>query len=407
MFKADIPTLIKEAGLVIRAERSRYDSILMTVMAHTREHKLQISAPSWAINNVVPDSFIIWSQNALHHATELANEIYTNHTHVVYVKTILPYDEFEIWVFGRTLFTVARYPQIKHVNMTLMFNGPMLDRDEFGQITFLNPEIELIRQYHTLYMPFPDLWPKAAILEAALHITSGGRKHETKHSNSTPYTIIRQLRRHIFDALKSYDLGILIGHWAIFHITGDDPQSEKIQIVLHHSLTPEIFVKKLGGILRDVSSIRMQHRTEDVHAPGDYWLQRTTYYVGDSVDRIALMDTFNCQQYELVPYVLQEGIKIGGAYLICRLFMIDRWILSILESTGRLKSEVVRAKIDILYKRIAIVRTLDRFKFVDQYEGIWKDPVIEKRRVIRTQDKKFPPYYPAQYEKQFGKLRIV
>lgn len=403
MFNVDINALIHQANQVIRNERSRYDPILATVISHTHENKLQISAPGWEATGIPPSSgFVVWCENALVHATKLANEIYKKHTRVITVKTLIPYEEFEIWIFGRALFTVCKYQMIKKISMASLFPHAETKMKGFGPITFLDPEIEIINQYRRLYMPFPEHWQTAADLEANMFAVIKKRITGGAHENKT-YSTVRTLRNHIYELMKSNDFGILVGHWAACHISGEDASHEKIQIVLNHDISPEQFVKKLGALLRDVSKTRFQHHTDDISVPGDYWLQRTTYYVGDSVERIALMDTFNCQTYEMVPYHIQDGIKIGGAYLICRLFMIDKWILRVLHELKIIKS----SRAEHILTRLEYIRGIDRLKFGDQYAGIYKDPIILKRKLIRTQDQKFYPYVPMHHERQFGKLREI
>lgn len=415
MFKTDISALIESATAVIRRERSKMDPIIVTIVRYVREHKLQISAPQWPVDDHPPqDGFYIWSPNALRDSNALANEIYRNHTQIVYVKTLIPFEEFEVCVFGRSLFTVARYPQIKSENMMALYPVTHYESKQFGQFALLDPEIEIIQCYRQLYTPFPEHWPAAIALENrmydAAHARITGGRHERSssgHARTTPYTVLGRLRHEIYRALKNHDLGVLVGHWAYGHLTGNIPQSEKIQLVLHQSLEPDTLLRKLHAVLRDVTTLRFSHRTEDVHTPGDYWLQRTTYYVGDSAERVAVMDTFNSSTYEMVPYIIDDGVKIGGAYLLCRMLMIDKWLLMGLARRGAIGADIAGPKIRLAFDRVGEIRRMDRLKFGDQYEGVWRDPVIEKRLIIKRQDKKYPPYYPAIHERQHGSLRTV
>lgn len=407
MLTADLDTLIASAKIVIRSERSKYDPVLRTVIAHVADNKMQMSSPAWLLDPKMPpisEPITIWSTQALRDATALTNIIYKTHTPVVYLKTLVAYEEFEIWILGRRMFTVLRYPQIKGINTAGLFTSTEVETKEFGKLRFLDPEIELIELYHKLYVPVPDMWARVAQLEEGLFNQLRLRYPDVCGGAAKPDSQIRNLREHLFASLKDVDLGILIGHWALYHLHGTDPRGEKLQLLT--ALDPQSFTKKVNNLLRDATHMKVHYKTEPVHVPGDYWLARTTYYMHlDSTRKIGLLDTFNSLSYEMVPFHLIGGVRVGNAYVICRFLLVDKWMLAILEAMGLLSKEVVGKKMLSLLSGITAARLMDKYKFMDQYDGIWRDPVIEKRKLVKQQNVKFSAYTPAMYEKQYGKLR--
>lgn len=413
MFAVDVDKLIESAHNVIDNERSRYDPIVVTLAEYVRDHKLQISSPQWMLDPLHPplggEGFAIWSSNALRDATAVANIICKKHTPLVIMKTLLPHEEFEIWVLNRRLVSVLRYPQIKGVDTSRLFAHTQVESKKFGSINFLDAEIEIMEQYHKLYMPFPDSWPKAAQIEDGMfnqlmirYPIVGGAKTEK------PDVLARQLRKHLFDSLQTTDLGILVGHWAVHHLLNEDPRGEKLQLIVPSGSRPEALARRLNNLLRDATHLKINHKTEEVHAPGDYWLRRTTYYLhSDSKEKISLMDTFNSQDYELIPYHIHQGVKIGNAFVLCRFLMIDKWILNVLTTMGLVPAGASSKKMEVIMRRVAQLRKMDKYKWGDQYDGVWKDPIIEKRALIKQQDVKFAPYIPHLYEKQFQRLRVI
>lgn len=397
MFQSKIPDIHKEADGEIKKERESFKPIVETLINYVKEHKLCFSNPEWMATDVLPDVFSVWSPDALVDANNITNEIYSKNCKVVFMKTNVPYMEFEISVLGRRFIRVNGYPRVRAMKTDKLFKTV-----EHKGIAFMDPEIELIDIYHQLYAPWPDEWPTAQILEAKMfdiHDTKGG---DAKHDfNAETHSI----RASLFDQLATSDMGILVGQWAYKEISGKTPQNEKLQLLVPSGWTPDIVVQKLENLLRGVTKYKLSYKTEDVFIPKDLWLKRTTYYFNIGDKRAPIVDSYNSQDYEMVPYNLSErGVKIGNPFVICRFLMIDRWVISVLVQLGVLNAQSAKNKIASIYRTIADIRT--REGFGDQYDGVYKDINVEKRKFIKEQEG-FRSYVPYQYEQKFGKLRTV
>jgi hypothetical protein len=322
------------------------------------------------------------------------------------------------------MFVIYAYPQIKRVDTYKLFTHIDVEHTELGNLSFLDPEVEIMQQYHILYSPFPDQWEKAIMLEDEMFgiITTRYLGGKTVAEGAAPLKgsmkSAHVLKKTIYDGLATSDMGILVGHWAYYTITlhggqggqgGSEPLGEKVQIVIHPDTTPESIGEKLDNILRDKTNFKVSWRTEDAFIPHDYWLKRTTYYLtfesGDK-SRVPILDTFNSQDYELVPFHIVGGIKIGNAYTICRFFMVDKWILNVLEAMGLVPQQIAKTKIISMYRKINVLRKMSDLIFGDQYDGIFRDLTAEKRKLIKEQEK-YSPYVPYMYELRNQRLRVL
>lgn len=313
------------------------------------------------------------------------------------MKTNIPYMEFEISVLGRRMVRVNGYPRVRSMKTDKLFKTI-----EHKGLTFMDPEIELIDIYHQLYAPWPDEWETALKLEQKMieskEISGGDQKHIYNQES-------HKIRQSLFDQLAHSDMGILIGQWAYKEISGKAPSNEKIQLLVPTGWTPDIVCEKLDNLLRGVTKFKLSHKTEDVFIPKDMWLKRTTYYFTVDEKRIPIVDSYNSLDYEMVPYQITErGVKIGNPYVLCRFLMIDRWVINFLVQLNVLNADSAKNKIASIYRTVADLRK--REGFGDQYDGVYKDAAVEKRKFIKAQEG-FRPYIPFQYEASFGKLRTA
>jgi hypothetical protein len=199
---------------------------------------------------------------------------------------------------------------------------------------------------------------------------------------------------------------ILVGHWGFYELFPDsDPHNEKIQLLT--SLEPEDMLSRVESVLRDTTPLKLHYRTEEVFIPYDPHLRRTTYYFEFKGARMPLLDTFNSLSYEIVPWIVgDKKIKVGNPYVLNRFFLIDRWILNVLRHGGFITSEVYENKKNILLSKIHKLRSKKDMTGGTDYDGTYKDFTIERRRLLK-QEEKFRPYKPLEYMQKFKSLRTI
>jgi len=270
-------------------------------------------------------------------------------------------------------------------------------------INTLHREIELMVIYHRLYKPFPDKWEDARDLERALWKTGN-----TVSSGAQPKSeFTSTVRTALYDALEFNEIGMLIGHWGCHELQGGAaPVNEKIQILT--LLEPELVVEKVEAILRDITPVKLEWKTEELYIPEDLHLRRTTYYHEWQSQRIPLFDTFNSLHYEIVPHVTGQvkKIQVGNPYVLQRFLLIDLWTINILAAGNYVTKDYAIQKRSAIIARVSSLRDDEYVKLCggDDYIGVYKDLAIERRRVLK-QEEKFRPYKPLEYFEGFGKLR--
>jgi hypothetical protein len=394
---------IQNAKKFIAQDRQMFWPIYKTILEFIKSEQLKVSSPDCIVCSELPNQFKIYSSTALTTANNLANKLF-EHSEIVYMKTVIPYEEFEISVLGRTIVKVFNYPKLKFIKTDEIFTSVPVTIDNY-KLEALDPYIELIEIYHRLYMPFPDNWDENLKIEESLYkllVSGGGVEHKNERTE-----LLKTVRYAIFDSLEHEDLGILIGHWAYHDLvkTKNKLEYEKIQLIT--SLEPDVVVEKIENILRDVTPLKLSFKTDEVYIPYDMNIRRTTYYFEFKNTKIALMDTFNSTSYEIVPFVLTDRkVKIGNPYVLCRFFLIDIFVLKALCVGGLIPEDVLEKKKASTFNCIKNLREKRDLVFGDEYDGVYKDFAIERRRILKREEKFFP-YKPLDSIRKYGKLRTI
>jgi hypothetical protein len=394
------PELLKQAVEHVETDRAMFDRVLQAILKFAASHKLRLSNPESIRDNALPTVINIYAADGLRTANNLANDLYSL-TPIVFMKTVIPYEEFEISVLNRQVARIYAYPRVRHIRTEKLFRSVPIKLDGIDVET-MHREIELIAIYHTLYKPFPDKWSEAVALERALWNIKGGSAPADKVG------FVREVRSALYAAMEFTDLGVLVGHWGYHELTGTghEPVQDKLQIL--SDAEPEAMRERVEGLLADVSPVKLQWKTEEVFIPHDMLLRRTTFYFDWQGKRTPLFDMYNSLQYEIVPVVTGQvkKLRVGNPYVLQRFFLIDLWTIAVLETGNYIPREVATQKRAVLLERVSELRA-ERWTAMcggDEYVGTYKDLAIERRRVLK-QEEKFRPYKPLEYFERFGKLR--
>ena len=399
---------LEKARKYIQEDRSFFNPIYHRILEFAKSRKLKLSNPDClAEPGKIPNVITLYSSNALRDSNDLSNVLF-DHSPIIFLKTVIPYEEFDVSILNRHVVKFLAYPKVKHIKTDQIFqsipvkiNNTTLDN--------IDPKIELIEIYHQLYMPFPEKWDMALKLEDEIFrqvskVTEGGAKRGIQERNE----FTRKVRTALYDAMEYNDLGaILIGHWGYYELFPDsDPHNEKIQFIT--DLEPSTIQEKVENILRDVTPLKLNHKTEETHIPHDPHLRRTTYYFEFKGARIPLFDTFNSSTYEMVAWIGigDKKIRVGNPYVLSRFFLIDRWILNVLHKGGLIPEDVYRNKSIALVDKVSELRGKKELTGGTDYIGVYKNFVIERRKLLK-QEEKFRPYRPLEYKARFGSLRAM
>jgi hypothetical protein len=409
--------LLAEARKYVEGDRREFEKVYRAVLEFATTNKLRLSNPECLLEAKIPSAINLYARDGLRTANDLANKLY-EHTPIIFMKTNIPYMEFEISALNRLTARVYSYPRVRHVRTEQLFRSIPLRLDVGGKengvisVETLHEEIELIEIYHRLYMPFPERWDAARSLEVALwqqKKSGGARSGPAPDREKTEFA--KRVREALYESLEFNDLGVLVGPWGYHELAraskaANLPSYDKVQLLSR--LAPDALKERVENILRDVTPVRLEYKTEEVFIPHDMHLRRTIYYFDWKGKRTALFDSFNSLDYELVPVVMGRGkkLRVGNPYVLQRFFLIDLWMLGVLAAGGYLTPEIARQKSTVLMDRVRSLRAEEYIAMCggDEYEGTYKDLAIERRRVLK-QEEKFRPYKPLEYFEHFGKLR--
>lgn len=397
----------EKALTFVADDRKYFRKVYDIVLKFIQRNSLKLSNPECLVTtDVIPNIVVCYTSTGLKSANDLANLLFQL-TPVVFMKTVIPYEEFDISVLNRQIVKFLNYPRVRHIHTDKLFSSHPLKIYDFA-LQSIDAEIELIEVYHRLYMPFPEKWEKLLAIEETLsqlvktRFTGGAcAPHEVKNE------FARTVRKAMHTAMEFNDVGILIGHWGYYELfPTSDPHNEKVQII--SDIEPDALQEKLENILRDITPLKLSFKTEEIGIPTDMQIRKTTYYFDFKGQRVPLLDAFNSTTYEMIPYLTfgDKKIKVGNPYVLSRFFLIDRWILAVLKQGKCITEDVMKKKSRVLIDKVIKLRLKKDLVFGEEYHGIYKDFAIERRKLLKKEEK-FRPYKPLDYHTRFGKLREI
>jgi hypothetical protein len=371
--------------------------------------------------DIITKPLTIYTKNGLVTSNNISNELYQKVSKIVFMKTVMPHAEFHVMVLNRLVLKVLSYPEQNNIKTYPIFEYNINPK----KYKMLHPTMQLIDIYHTLYKPFSKEWEDAQLQENKLINTikssipgiDGGKANQSRSVTYKDRLVISDLREKLYNIFvlgEAAQIGILIGHWAIAEAntksSDEYPIHEKIQYISQYSIND--IVDRVQGIISHFGKYKVSYRTEECNLANDLQLTRTTYHIDVAGAKIALMDTYNSMSYELIPFIITEKrkVKIAHPYVIARFALIDYWMLKIIKFAKKIPADVADKKLKE-YINIILhdVPHLLENTIIDQdlnYEGVYKDFAIEKRKIMQQQDK-FRPYKPMEYFSQHGFLREI
>jgi len=201
---------------------------------------------------------------------------------------------------------------------------------------------------------------------------------------------------------------ILIGDYAIEYSTSSNKTNyslidaankltdipRRMQIIT--SMAPDFILSTLKTLL----NTQLHSITHIVNLPQDFQLSKYTIYaITNRGYFIPIVDIFNSTTYELIPYTLQGGIKLGNITVLMRFKLIDMWsqhIISGFKKNEFLQQLMARIETQILILREKFYELLfanpENIFQLSNYSGKYQDEIISKR-IIREDQKQYSNQY--------------
>jgi hypothetical protein len=344
----------------------KYSDVYSTIEQYIKDHKL-------VVHDGVHTNYVytIYASNSLLHANNLSN-ILVEYCKYTQLKTILPYKQFDIYV--DMILTVKFITLANHKGKNII--DIINTKNRNGYLT-LPKEIELISTYWKLYsIQHTDNWDDTHIIEKEQFLdVTGGRKSDVKLSK-------------LYNAIKTIPC-VVIGMHAL-----SDNANYKLQIISHDVNETIDAVKTILYKF----NLKYEIRDHDLKLHVDFRLGKKTIYL--SKQNVAILDIFNSAEYELVPYIWRNNLRIGHPFVLCKFLLINLWVC-------QFQSENIDMYIKKRTHTFKIIENL-RVKppVINNVYGSYTDEVIAIKNLYKNQ-KLFFPYDPYKYHTTHGSYRII
>ena len=338
------------------------------------------------MNNNPMHSFIIYGSYIFKHANTLANQLAINHTPFVELFTTLKNRMFSMKINGES--GIITFIDVRS-------NISQLIKPIAGK--WLPPNIELQSIYHKLYSPqhygerdqLFEYEKRCWEIFNTQHNESDG---DNTHSREFPFNSL------ILTWLKNKEDCVLIGPVATTH---PNRNKHMIQIITSSpmgKISDEI--KKILQRLANIQSLSSRTYLID-NIPGEYRLSKTVIFI--KKDRV--VEIYNSGNYELIPYIVVDDVKVGMPNVLLHYLMLDIWSIGVLGASGILPKQAVARITNEYIDIMKLVRSKSYSIPKPMFLGTYDDDHLAKKRLSLSNN--YFPYYPAQYKQLNNKYREI
>lgn len=311
------------------------------------------------------------------------------------LETLIKHTEYSISVGSRSLMKVLTFGEYRGVDLIEIMNPIKAPGRFSGAIIKIVPEDwYLITAYRMLYSPqYVDQWEALYNLSGKILTTIIENNNPSKTGGENITTIARIA---LLSIVKKSGL-LLIGDKALNLYLDSDTQTQRLQLIFDSNNSPESIVGLLSKKLEDsTKKIAMSDHKVDLvnyylNIPSDFRIRKFTIYITHGKNKFPLVDMFNSGTYELLPYVVKEGYKIAHPFVCLRFYLIDLWILKLIEHLG---GDNNQRRNQILNKMKTINELPKQFQLGDYY-GEFSNENVARKKLMKALGMA-PKYYPAK-----------
>ena len=340
----------------------------------------------------------VYGHHIFHHANELAN-IVTKLNMYVQLNTDVRNKIFTLIVDGTR---AARFYNIEDQYIAIM-KAP-----REGKRIIISPEIELINTYHRLYSPqYEPEWDSIGEHEGRLWKMLASRRRliidkpaiKGGAADSGP-----DLVGLMMSWLRSEEgrRCVLIGSRALDMLrkTQRKTRHRTIQIISpNHADTAAALVAHFGA-----TGVTLRKIKYDVKVPHDHRLKKITLKAHIDGRDHYVANIYNSAEYELVPYVEHDSLRVAAPLVLLRFLLIDIWLLRFLAYNGTIKIGQYRSSAAIIVQDTSVAR--DLWRAAGDALPVYIGTYIDIGKALRAEKTPFP-YYPEVYKRDRGSYRVV
>ena len=410
--------VLAEARKSRHVVQMQYLPIYKAVIDYVRGNGLMLSDVETLVRRErsVMSVFAIYGGDISRHANRLANILAGINIYVVMYTTTRG-EDYSITVDGNRM--VQLYDV--HARLAASIVPVVVDG-----VKMYPPEMELIEVYHRLYLPnYAGEWGGLCEVEGVLRAAAlgggadggadGGRRKRGRDKKKDRGEGEAQGEKKggplwtaavVMGWLRGRDDCLVVGVNAVNVMAGVDRYVQKFQVVTGGDV--EGVVDGFAAMVLQCSGARVQRKLHRVGLATEPRLTKTVVSVArEGGGYTAVLDVFNAATYELVPYTVRAGVKVGHPYVVKMFLLIDLWLVRIL---GALKL-MDRGGVERIAAGIA--GDMGRVDEVggafgsggEEYLGVHVDLARFKQKA--SLENGCYPYYPEQQRYQKGGYRQV
>jgi len=369
-----------------------YDKIYKHINEFIKENGLLVSTDLLGFSY----TYIVYGSYIFKHVNKLANEL-VKYTPYIRLNTIIKNKEFVLEVDGIRMLILYN---IDDSFVKIMSNKTMENNN------VISPDIELIDIYHKLYLP------------------QKYNEHDNLHRNEKcVWNEFNKIREMIVMApsvkggggsnvdlieialewIKNNDNCILIGDKAACIMNKKNSRfSNAVQFITAGDI--EKSVDELRKYILSSTDTETTIKKHIINLPDDYRIIK--YTISSKNDNSYIANVYNCASYELIPYIMKEGYRIGTYPVLLRFLFMDIWFLRTLRYFN-----IINQKNYIMSIRNTL-GNVDNIhggflKYNEErmvkdilFIGTYVDEVVDKKNIVSPF-----PYWPAKFKKENGKFR--
>jgi hypothetical protein len=408
-----LPVVKQDARKTIVADRAEFQPILSMIRKYCAEHKLILSDKmklSGEEDPMVFQPINIYTVDPLRHANNLTNEIYlsqiekTQDAMFTRLKTMREKTEFAIEYYFRNVAFVHRLQKFGKGEPMRLVNPVKL-----GDLLFMPAELELIDLYHELgdVSKTEDYEDNSKIEKILFEqvvkrkkdgvIGAGACVKKNREIDVAKLLVVNKF-------LKENEKFVLVGTWATNLVSkgGFCGSREKVQIL--GELSIGMFEAKLRNFVEKNTRYSMSKREQRLHIPKDFRTVRHTFYLRIGGSEKPFLDYFNAMEFEIVPSVIERGVRLGTQEVLLRFLFIDLWILGVIREVS--SGFEVREKIERLWIDVQRARMFEYDREKIEFLGVHRDYMVDKK-LSGLGGKMFYPYYPHVQKERAGEVRVI
>lgn len=386
----------------------------------------------------------LYTEDALHHANSLANEIASlvktkhNDVWITRMNTRIANRQYEIYVDFRLIVKVymLRSDPVKTYNLIQPVKVKSYDGKK--ELIALSPEIHLIGVYQALSSLTKPLanWEEKLdeelklfqLLEQRLKTLGGADDVSKEERTNIEEALLNKfvagnknvvlLGEHAFKIVYAkLSKQMRASSPVIRVISSLDPNED-------HMTVKKIIIETLGR------SVPVTKITRSVNVMQDHRLLRTTIKVGPENNQKEVLYIYNAAQYDLIPYntvapekAPENIIQIANPFVLIRFLLIDLWVMRWVKEMGKVNEFFANKRVSNIIHMIVDLRKVmsgDNRKIKDEYAakgdyvlnvfqrdryiGQYVDEIIAQKLSMK-EHKRYADYHPQGYLRKNGEYR--